>query len=89
MPDKTIEEVVKEIIIDKLKLNETQVREITPKTTFLEDLGADSLDQVEIVMALEDKFKIKIPEEEAEKIRTVGDAMKYIEEHYQREEYSK
>jgi acyl carrier protein len=53
---------------------------VTPEATFVDDLGADSLDTVELVMALEEEFGIEIPDEEAEKITTVGQAMKYIEE---------
>ncbi|MDQ7857308.1 MAG: acyl carrier protein [Armatimonadota bacterium] len=54
---------------------------ISPESSFVEDLGADSLDIVELVMALEDEFKIEIPDEQAEKIVTVGDAVKFIESH--------
>lgn len=54
---------------------------ITPESSFVEDLGADSLDVVELVMALEDEFKIDIPDDQAEKIVTVGDAVKFIEAH--------
>ena len=53
---------------------------MTPQASFIEDLGADSLDTVELVMALEEEFGIEIPDEDAEKMSTVGDAMKYIEE---------
>ena len=55
--------------------------EVTPEAAFIEDLGADSLDTVELVMAFEEEFGIVIPDEEADKIRTVGQAIKYIEEH--------
>jgi acyl carrier protein len=54
---------------------------VSPESSFVEDLGADSLDIVELVMALEDEFKIEIPDEQAEKIVTVGDAVKFIESH--------
>ena len=54
--------------------------EVTPEASFVDDLGADSLDTVELVMALEEEFRIEIPDEDAEKIQTVGDAIKYIEE---------
>ncbi|MBN1637601.1 MAG: acyl carrier protein [Ignavibacteriales bacterium] len=70
-------EQVKEIVMDKLGVEESQ---ITPEAHFLNDLGADSLDIVELVMGFEEKFGIKIPDEDAEKIQTVGDAVKYIEE---------
>lgn len=69
---------VKEIIIDQLGVDEEQV---TLNSSFVDDLGADSLDIVELVMALEEEFDIQIPDEEAEKIRTVGDAVKFIQEH--------
>ncbi|MBO8137401.1 MAG: acyl carrier protein [Desulfotomaculum sp.] len=70
-------EKVKEIIIDQLGVDEEQV---TLNSSFVDDLGADSLDIVELVMALEEEFDMQIPDEEAEKIRTVGDAVKYINE---------
>ncbi|MEG6615283.1 acyl carrier protein [Peptococcaceae bacterium 1198_IL3148] len=69
---------VKDIIVDQLGAEEDQV---TLNSSFVDDLGADSLDIVELVMALEEEFDIQIPDEEAEKIRTVGDAVKYIQEH--------
>lgn len=68
---------VKEIIVDQLGVEEDQV---TLNSAFVDDLGADSLDIVELVMALEEEFDMQIPDEEAEKIRTVGDAVKYIQE---------
>jgi acyl carrier protein len=55
--------------------------QLTPKTSFINDLGADSLDQVELVMEFEEKFDLNIPDEEAEKIQTVGNAIEYIKEH--------
>ena len=67
---------VKEIIVDQLGVNPEQV---VPEAKFIEDLGADSLDTVELVMALEEEFGAEIPDEEAEKLKTVGDAIKYIE----------
>ena len=75
--DKTIEQRVKEIIVEQLGVNMDQV---TPEAKFIEDLGADSLDTVELVMALEEEFGSEIPDEEAEKLQTVGDVVKYIEE---------
>ena len=73
-----IEAQVKDIICEKLNVKPEQV---TPETSFVNDLGADSLDQVELVMEFEDKFGMQIPDEEAEKIQTVGDAIRYIQEH--------
>ncbi|MEO0285482.1 MAG: acyl carrier protein [candidate division WOR-3 bacterium] len=67
---------LKEIIVDKLSVSEDQIK---PESRFMEDLGADSLDVVELVMAIEEKFNIEIPDEDAEKIRTVGDAVNYIQ----------
>lgn len=73
-----IQERVKAIIADQLGVDEA---EITSEASFVDDLGADSLDTVELVMALEEEFGIEIPDEEAENISTVKDAVKYIEEH--------
>ncbi|MFZ5640157.1 MAG: acyl carrier protein [Bacillota bacterium] len=69
---------VKNIIIEQLGV---EAEEVKPEASFIEDLGADSLDIVELVMALEEEFDMEIPDEDAEKIKTVGDAVKYIEEH--------
>jgi acyl carrier protein len=73
-----IEEKVKEIIADRLGVDP---EEVTPEASFVEDLGADSLDTVELVMALEEEFGIEIPDEDAENIKTVGDAIEYIKQH--------
>jgi len=73
-----VEEKVKKIIVDQLGVDEA---EVTPNAKFIEDLGADSLDTVELVMALEEEFGIEIPDEDAEKIVTVKDASSYIQEH--------
>ncbi|HTV72584.1 MAG TPA: acyl carrier protein [Candidatus Acidoferrales bacterium] len=70
-------EKVKKIIVEQLGVDEA---EVTPEASITDDLGADSLDQVELVMAFETEFNIDIPDEEAEKIKTVGDAVKKIEE---------
>jgi acyl carrier protein len=74
----SVDERVKNIIVEQLGVEESQV---TDSAKFIEDLGADSLDTVELVMALEEEFSIEIPDEDAEKITTVGDAVGYISEH--------
>jgi len=74
----SIEKRVKEIIVEQLGVNEN---EVTPEAKFVDDLGADSLDLVELVMALEEEYNIEISDEEAEKILTVGDAIDYIQAH--------
>ncbi len=71
-----IEEKVKNLIMEQLGVSADQ---ITPKASFVDDLGADSLDQVELVMAFEEEFDIEIPDEDAEKITTVREAVEYIE----------
>jgi acyl carrier protein len=73
-----LEEKVKQIIVDQLGVD---ANEVTPQAKFVEDLGADSLDTVELVMALEEEFGIEIPDEDAEKIVTVKDAVDYIRDH--------
>ena len=78
----SLEEKIKGIIVEQLGANPD---EVIPKASFIDDLGADSLDTVELVMALEEEFDIEIPDEDAEKITTVGDAVKYIEEHAKKE----
>lgn len=72
------EERAKEIIAKEL---EVDVKQITPDAKFIEDLGADSLDIVELVMALEEEFGLDIPDEDADKLKTVGDAMNYLKSH--------
>jgi len=72
----SVEERVKQIIVEQLGVEES---EVTPNASFVDDLGADSLDTVELVMAFEEAFEIEIPDEEAEKIRTVKEAIDYIE----------
>ncbi|MDQ7849615.1 MAG: acyl carrier protein [Armatimonadota bacterium] len=74
----TVFDRVKSIIVEQLGVDES---EVTPEASFVEDLGADSLDVVELVMALEEEFEIEIPDEDAEKIVKVGEAVKYIEQH--------
>ena len=74
----SIEERVKKIVSEQLSIPEEQ---ITPQKSFEADLGADSIGLVELMMQFEDEFDMSIPDEEAEKIKTVGDATKYIEEH--------
>ena len=74
----SIKEKVKQIIVDELGVDES---EVTENARFIDDLGGDSLDTVELVMRFEEEFGIEIPDEEAEKIQSVGDAFSYIEEH--------
>ena len=73
-----IENKVKQIIIEQLSVEDS---EVTPKASFVDDLGADSLDTVELVMALEEEFETEIPDEDAEKITTVQQAIDYINSH--------
>jgi acyl carrier protein len=77
MSEKTIEEKVRDIIVEQLGVNPEQV---TPAASFVNDLGADSLDTVELVMAFEEEFNVEVPDEDAEKLATVSDVVKYIEE---------
>ncbi len=72
-----VEEKVKSIIAEQLGV---KMEEVTPEASFIDDLGADSLDTVELIMALEEEFNIEIPDEDAEKMTTVGDAVKYIDD---------
>lgn len=74
----TVFDRVKGIVVEQLGADEEQV---TSEASFVDDLGADSLDVVELVMALEEEFEMEIPDEDAEKIVTVGEAVKYIEQH--------
>ena len=74
----SVDERVKQIIVEQLGVDES---EVTPNASFVDDLGADSLDTVELVMAFEEAFEIEIPDEDAEKIRTVKDAIDYINSH--------
>jgi acyl carrier protein len=73
-----IEAKVKSIIADQLGVGEDEIK---PESSFIEDLGADSLDIVELVMAMEEEFEVEIPDEEAENIKTVGDAINYVTSH--------
>lgn len=73
-----IEAKVKSIIADQLGVGEDEIK---PESSFIEDLGADSLDIVELVMAMEEEFEVEIPDEEAENIKTVGDAINYVNTH--------
>ncbi|MEI7806868.1 MAG: acyl carrier protein [Verrucomicrobiota bacterium] len=77
MSDKPIEQRVKDIIVEQLGVKPDQV---VPSAKFIEDLGADSLDTVELVMALEEEFGIEVPDDQAEKLQSVGDVLKYVEE---------
>ena len=72
-----VQDKITEIIVEQLGV---KPEEVVPEASFVDDLGADSLDTVELVMALEEEFGIEIPDEDAEKIQTVGDAIRYIEE---------
>ena len=81
MADKPIDQRVKDIIVEQLGVKPDQV---TPEAKFIEDLGADSLDIVELIMALEEEFGIEVPDEQAEKLLNVGDVTKYIEENQQK-----
>ncbi len=79
----SVDEKVKDIISEQLGVKK---EEIKPESSFIDDLGADSLDTVEVVMALEEEFGIEIPDEDAEKITTVGDAVKYIDDKLSKKE---
>ncbi|HEX7047494.1 MAG TPA: acyl carrier protein [Gammaproteobacteria bacterium] len=74
----SVEERVKKIVVEQLGVKEEEVK---PESSFVDDLGADSLDTVELVMALEEEFECEIPDEEAEKITTVRQAIDYVNEH--------
>src|SRR5207302_10563810 len=76
MSEKSISEKVKDIIVEQLGVNPEQV---TDSASFIEDLGADSLDTVELVMAFEEEFGVEVPDEDAEKLQTVGNVIEYIE----------
>ncbi|MFZ4116226.1 MAG: acyl carrier protein [Chthoniobacterales bacterium] len=78
MSELPIEEKVRNIIVEQLGVTAEQV---TLDASFIEDLGADSLDTVELVMAFEEEFGVEVPDEDAEKLQKVGDVVKYIEEH--------
>ncbi|HJO08534.1 MAG TPA: acyl carrier protein [Verrucomicrobiota bacterium] len=77
MSDNSTADRINKIIVEQLGVNEDQIK---PEAKFIEDLGADSLDTVELVMALEEEFGTEIPDEEAEKLQSVGDVTKYIED---------
>ncbi len=72
-----IEERIRQLIVDQLGVSAEEIR---PEVSFLDDLGADSLDIVELVMAMEEEFDVEIPDDDAEKIQTIGDAFAYIKE---------
>jgi len=73
----SVEQKVKEIIVEQLSVGE---EEVVPEASFVDDLGADSLDLVELIMVMEEKFEQEIPDEDAEKLQTVQDAINYIKE---------
>lgn len=77
MSDNSLADQIGKIIVEQLGVNEDQVK---PEAKFIEDLGADSLDTVELVMALEEEFETEIPDEDAEKLQSVGDVIKFIED---------
>ena len=77
MSEKNTDQKIKDIIVEKLSVNAEQV---TPEAKFIEDLGADSLDIVELVMAFEEEFGVEVPDSDAEKLLSVGDVVKYIED---------
>jgi acyl carrier protein len=72
-----VEDKIKEIVADQLGVS---VEEVIPEASFIDDLGADSLDIVELVMAIEEEFGLEIPDDDAEKIQTIGDAISYVDE---------
>ena len=78
MADSAVQEKIRQIIVDELGVDEA---EVTENARFIEDLGADSLDLVELVMRFEEEFDIEIPDEDAEKIQSVRDAYAYVEQH--------
>ncbi len=78
MSIENVETKVKEIVAEQLSVD---IAELEPSKSFINDLGADSLDIVELVMAMEEEFDVEIPDEDAEKIQTLGDAIKYVAEH--------
>ncbi|MEI7720695.1 acyl carrier protein [bacterium] len=77
MSEKNTDQKIKDIIVEQLSVNAEQV---TPEAKFIEDLGADSLDIVELVMAFEEEFGVEVPDSDAEKLLSVGDVVKYIED---------
>ncbi|MDE2658153.1 MAG: acyl carrier protein [Verrucomicrobiota bacterium] len=77
MSDNSLADRIGKIIVEQLGVNEDQVK---PEAKFIEDLGADSLDTVELVMALEEEFETEIPDEDAEKLQSVGDVIKFVED---------
>ena len=77
MSDKSVEQMVKEIIVEQLSVSEG---EVVPEASFVDDLGADSLDLVELIMVMEEKFNKEIPDEDAEKLLKVQDAISYIKQ---------
>lgn len=78
MDENQIFEQVKKVVVEQLGVAEGEIKK---ESSFVEDLGADSLDTVELVMALEESFGVEIPDEDAEKIKTIGDTINYIKEH--------
>jgi len=78
MDEQKIYDDIKKVVIEQLGVSEAEIKK---ESSFVDDLGADSLDTVELVMALEEAFSIEIPDEDAEKIKTIGDTINYVKEH--------
>ena len=76
MTEEELQKKVNDVVVEKLGVDESQCK---PEAAFVEDLGADSLDQVELVMALEDEFDLEIPDEDAQKLQTVGSVLEYVQ----------
>jgi len=78
MDEQKIYDDIKKVVVEQLGVSESEIKK---ESSFVDDLGADSLDTVELVMALEEAFSIEIPDEDAEKIKTIGDTINYVKEH--------
>lgn len=78
MDEQKVYDDIKKVVVEQLGVSESEIKK---ESSFVDDLGADSLDTVELVMALEEAFSIEIPDEDAEKIKTIGDTINYVKEH--------